>query len=262
VNQVLPVIAVPTTSGTGSEVTPYSVLMNVETRQKGTIQQQEICPRIAILDPELTKTQPPHLTAATGVDAFVQAVESFISISKFSPVAEWAAKEAIAIVYEALPRVYRNPSDLELRLAMAWASALSGIAISHRGTTAVHAIAEPLGAIAHIPHGDAVAMCALPVLQRTWPKAPERFAALCDLLEPAGHGSGNQLRKAERALELIRELFLKVDMMKKAKDFIGQGKISDALFEDVKKYKFRPLGQHPAQFGDEELLSIVRDIVG
>ncbi len=261
VNPVLPVITIPTTSGTGSEVTPYSVLTNTYTKQKGTIQHPEIFPRIAVLDPDLTKTQPPPLTAATGVDAFIQAVESWINVSKYSPVAEWAAREAIALAYRSLPEAYSDPENVGPRLEMCWASALSGIAISHRGTTSIHAIAEPLGALTHIPHSDAVALCALPVLRHTWEHAVEKFAALCDVLEPDRYYTKRSAYKAEKAIELIGSMFKKIGMPKKKQASADLGEIAAELVKNVLEYKFRPLAQHPIRYNEESLAKIIEEIV-
>ena len=153
-------------------------------------------PKAAFLDPNFTRTMPPELTAATGIDAFMHAFESFINISKYSPVAEWAAREAMSIIYQTLPKVYKNLDNLELRLEMGWASTLAGIAISHRGTTAIHAIAEPLGAITHIPHSVAVAICTLPVLKYTWSKTIKKFAFIYEILEPSKKFEKSDINKA------------------------------------------------------------------
>src|SRR4030095_8647174 len=97
-NRLLPIVAIPTTSGTGAEVTPYAVLTNSETLQKGTIQQSEIFPYAGIVDPVLTQTMPLELTAATASDAFAHALESQLNISKFSPVSDWAGREALRLI--------------------------------------------------------------------------------------------------------------------------------------------------------------------
>lgn len=258
---LVPVVAIPTTSGTGSEVTPYAVLTNSETNQKGTIQETALFPKVAFLDPTLTRTMPSELTAATGIDAFMHAFESFINISKYSPVAEWAAREAMSIIYQTLPKVYKNLNNVELRLKMSWASTLAGIAISHRGTTAIHAIAEPLGAITHIPHSVAVAMCTLPVLKYTWSKTIKKFAFIYEILELSKKFEKSDINKAKGTVELISDIFKKVNMFKKVKDYIKAENIADKLLDDVSKYKFRPLVQHPVKFNKEELKLIINDII-
>ena len=258
---LIPVVAIPTTSGTGSEVTPYAVLTNSETNQKGTIQETAIFPKAAFLDPTLTRTMPPKITAATGIDAFLHAFESFINVSKYSPVAEWAAREAMSIIYQTLPKVYKNLDNVELRLEMSWASTLAGIAISHRGTTAIHAIAEPLGAITHIPHSVAVAICTLPVLKYTWSKSIKKFCVLYEILEPSKKFEKSDIDKAKKSVELIENMFKQVNMFKKVKDYIKFEKIPEKLLEDVTKYKFRPIAQHPIEFNKEELKLIINEIV-
>ncbi|MFH1995811.1 MAG: iron-containing alcohol dehydrogenase [Candidatus Omnitrophota bacterium] len=258
---VLPIIAIPTTSGTGSEVTQYSVLINSETAQKGTIQEQVIFPRAAILDPDLTKTQPRQLTAATGIDAFVHALESFLNISKYSPVADWASREAMSIIFRALPKVYRDPGNLSLRAEMCWGSTLAGIAISHRGTTAVHALGEPLGAATHIPHAHSIAICALPVLRHSRGRALDKLAELCDILSPRKNVKAKRDRKSKKAIMLIAKLFRTVRMVRKVSDYIDLSDLNkNKLLKNVRELKKRPLAQHPVLFSKKELVSIIDSI--
>ena len=176
IKKPISVISIPTTSGTGSEVTPYAVLTNSEKCQKGTIQQPEIFPKDAFIDPELLTTMPKELSASTGIDAFAHALESFINISKNSPISEFISIEAMKLIFTYLPKVMHEPENIEYRQKMAWASTLSGIAISHRGTTTAHAIAETLGGLIQIPHAHAVAITTYPVLKETLHYAKEQFA--------------------------------------------------------------------------------------
>jgi len=260
---LIPIVAIPTTAGTGSEVTPYAILTNSEINQKGTIQEIALFPKVAFLDPTFTRTMPPELTATTGIDAFIHALESYINISKYSPVAEWAARGAMSIIYQTLSEVYKNLDNIELRLKMSWASTLAGIAISHRGTTAIHAIAEPLGAITHIPHSVAVAICTLPVLKYTWYKTIKKFAFLYEIFEPSKKFGKSDIDKAKKSIELIENMFKQVNIFKKVrvKDYIKIENIADKLLEDVIKYKFRPLAQHPVEFSKKELKIIINEIL-
>ena len=171
----LPVIALPTTSGTGSEVTPYAVLTKTETQQKGTIQEREIFPMFAIIEPSFLMTMPAELTAYTGMDAFAHAFESYINISKISPVAELVATHAIELIFKNLKNACDNPTNIDARLNMAWASTLAGIAISHRGTTTPHAIAEPLGTLTKLPHAITVCLCTVPVLKHSYEVLREKL---------------------------------------------------------------------------------------
>ncbi|MFH0963071.1 MAG: iron-containing alcohol dehydrogenase [Planctomycetota bacterium] len=148
----LPVIACPTTSGSGAEVTPNAVLGDKETRMKKSLRVEGLLPRVAIVDPELAASGPREVTASAGMDAFTQAVESFLSI-KGSPMTRALSREAAKLIAGNLARVVEDGSDLEAREAMSWGSLLAGIALANARLGAVHGIAHPLGALYGLPHG-------------------------------------------------------------------------------------------------------------
>ena len=177
-NKPIPVVAIPTTSGTGSEVTPYAVLSKEDTKQKGTIQEDSIIPIFAIVDSNFLLTMPPELTAYTGVDAFAHAFESYINISKLSPFTELVSEKAMTLIFRHLPEAVKKGSNVKSRLKMAYASSLAGMAISHRGTTTTHAIAEPMGALTKLPHSVTVCLCTLPVLKHSYDHIKEKLDRL------------------------------------------------------------------------------------
>ena len=252
------VIAIPTTAGTGSEVTPYAVLTKLDTQQKGTIQQSEIFPKVAIIDPTLHTSLPPHLTAYTGIDAFAHSFESFINISKKSPVSEMVAIESIRLIYNNLKKAVELPDDIEVRLNMAWASTLAGIAIAHRGTTTTHAIAEPLGALTKLPHGLTVVISTLPVIRRTWKHIEEKLNYLANLIFI---GENNSTVDAVFFIRRLEELFVKVGVAKPLKElFKIENNFEGLLLENILKYKSRPLQQHPIVFEKDQLLEIIANI--
>jgi len=264
-NNLIPIIAIPTTAGTGSEVTPYAVLTNSETKQKGTIQETAIFPKAAILEPKFTESMPPELTASTGIDAFTHALESYLNISKYSPVTEWAGKESIRLIFENLKAAYDNPDDLHRRMNMAWASTLAGIAIAHRGTTAIHAIAEPLGALTHLPHGHAVSISTLPVLKHTLKAAASKFSDLYKSIFTNITLEKKESYYAEAFVDEVQKLIASVNMDKTASDSLPHEIIKNLgtdLLENVINYKFRPIKQHPIEFNENSLKSIINEIVG
>ncbi len=256
----LPVIAIPTTSGTGSEVTPYAVLTNEETKQKGTIQEPSIFPTVALVDPSLSGSMPAPLTATTGVDAFAHAFESCINISKESPVSEWAGAEAMQLIFENLLVAYCQPENMEARSNMAWASTLAGIAIAHRGTTTPHAIAEPLGALTKLPHGLAVTITILPVLRESWPHMIEKLAVLNERV--FAERASTPKAAAEGFIQRVEELVAGVELNRPLQGFqsVKDG-FAQQLLENVLTYKFRPLKQHPAEFDQVQLFDIIREIL-
>jgi alcohol dehydrogenase class IV len=265
---LVPLIMMPTTAGTGAEITPYAVLTNAETQQKGTIQDPLIIPKACFLDPELTLSMPHVLTVTSGLDAFTHALESCINISKEAPLTELLAPEAMRIILQTLPLVCAHPADSALRLRMQWASLLAGLCISQRGTTTTHGIAEPLGARAHIHHGHAVAICTAPVLRPTADHAPGKLAELHDkVLAPLGQGiagDGGQQARAHRFVDRFAELFASFAIPATVEALLPEldhAALSQILLDDVFSYKFRPLKQHPIEFGREQVAAIIRECI-
>ena len=152
----LPIVAITTTSGTGSQCTPFAVITNPETNQKPGFGGPCLFPKIAIVDPQLTKTMPPMLTAITGADVFTHAVEAYTS-KWASPIVDMYAQKAIELVAKYLPIAYADGSNIEAREAMAIADTNAGIAISHGGVSVAHVLAHVIGGHYHdIAHGDAL----------------------------------------------------------------------------------------------------------
>lgn len=173
-NPGIPVIAVPTTAGTGSEVTPIAILSDVDEQLKKGVVSPYLLPRVAIVDPELTVTMPPHITAATGMDALTHAVEAYISVNA-TTITDALALEAIRLISRHLRTAVANGEDMEARENMAMASLLAGIAFANAGVGAVHAMAYPLGAQFHVPHGVANAVLLPYVMESNLLGALPRF---------------------------------------------------------------------------------------
>lgn len=155
-HEAIPMIAVTTTSGTASEVTNISVLTDVEKNLKNPMNDNAMYPKIAVIDPELTLTVPPQITASTGLDVLAHAVESYWA-TIHQPICTACSIYSARLVFEWLERAYNNPSDLEAREKMAEASIVAGVAFSHPRTTGSHACSFPLTNIYGVPHGEACA---------------------------------------------------------------------------------------------------------
>ena len=148
---IAPVVAVPTTAGTGSEVGRAGVILNEETHQKKIIFHPKMMPRIVIADPELTVGLPPHVTAATGIDAFVHCFEAFCAPG-FHPLADGVALEGMRLIQRFLPRAYADGKDIEARAQMLAAASMGATAFQ-KGLGGVHAIAHPVGSWFNTHHG-------------------------------------------------------------------------------------------------------------
>ncbi|MBT0957554.1 iron-containing alcohol dehydrogenase [Alphaproteobacteria bacterium KMM 3653] len=160
---IAPIVAVPTTAGTGSEVGRASVITNSVTEQKKIIFHPKFLPSVVICDPELTVGMPKFITAGTGLDAFAHCVEAFCS-PHYHPMSQGMALEGMRLVKEYLPRAYADGSDIEARAHMMSAAAMGATAFQ-KGLGAIHALSHPIGAIYHTHHGTTNAVCMPAVLQ-------------------------------------------------------------------------------------------------
>ncbi|MBD9415437.1 iron-containing alcohol dehydrogenase [Pseudomonas sp. PDM16] len=179
--QRLPLIQVPTTAGTGSEVTPISIVTTGETTKMGVVSPL-LLPDLALLDAELTLGLPPAVTAATGIDAMVHAIEAYTTKLKKNPLSDLLAREALRLLAANLDEAVHNGGNREARQAMLLGACLAGQAFANAPVAAVHALAYPLGGHFHIPHGLSNALVLPHVLRFNAPAAMPLYAELAPLL--------------------------------------------------------------------------------
>ncbi|MGB5213143.1 MAG: iron-containing alcohol dehydrogenase [Anderseniella sp.] len=172
---IAPIIAVPTTAGTGSEVGRASVITNSETHVKKIIFHPKVLPTVVICDPELTVGMPPAITAGTGMDAFAHCLEAYSS-PHFHPMSQGMALEGMRLVKEYLPRAYADGTDMEARAQM-MAAACMGATAFQKGLGAVHALSHPIGAVYNTHHGTTNAVCIPAVLLFNRPEIEDRIEA-------------------------------------------------------------------------------------
>lgn len=170
---IAPIIAVPTTAGTGSEVGRASIITNSETHEKKIIFHPKVLPSIVICDPELTMGMPKFITAGTGLDAFAHCVEAYSS-PHYHPMSQGIALEGMRLVIDNLPRAYADGGDLEARANMMSAAAMGATAFQ-KGLGAIHALSHPVGAIFNTHHGTTNAVCMPAVLEFNASMIAERF---------------------------------------------------------------------------------------
>lgn len=180
VHKLPPFFAVPTTAGTGSEVTLAAVVSNPETHEKNAINDPKLRPKYAVLDPELTLGLPPHITSTTGMDALTHAVEAYIGRSNVASTEKYA-EDATKLIFENLEKVYENGKDVEARENMLMASYWAGMAFTRAYVGYVHAIAHNLGGLYGTPHGLANAVILPYVLEYFGESAYPRLAKLADV---------------------------------------------------------------------------------
>ena len=201
-----PLIVIPTTAGTGSEVTSAAVISDPDKAIKLSLISPSMPPNTAVIDPRMTATLPPRLTASTGMDALTHAVEACLGIQK-NPISDAVAASAIKLIFENLVEVVKNGQNLEARLAMANAATMAGIAFSNSMVTMVHALGHSLGAICHLPHGDAMTICLPDGLEFNLDTIGDELGEL--LLPIAGakaYANTPKEQRGQRVIEKIREL--------------------------------------------------------
>lgn len=185
---IVPIIAVPTTAGTGSEVGRASVITNSETHEKQFIFHPKLLPSVVICDPELTAGMPQMITAGTGMDAFAHCLEAFSS-PNYHPMSQGIALEGMRLVKDYLPRAFADGNDIEARAHM-MSAALMGATAFQKGLGAIHAISHPIGAVHHTHHGTTNAVVMQPVLRFNRDAVEERLEQAAAYLGIAGGFDG------------------------------------------------------------------------
>lgn len=203
-NDLLPLIAIPTTAGTASEVTSFTVITDEEREYKFTIGGVKISPKWAVVDPVLTLTLPPSVTAATGLDALVHAIESYTS-KMANPITKALAREAIRKISRNLRQAVYNGDTLKYRDEMLMGSLLAGLAFNNTRLGNCHALSHPISAIYGVPHGVANAVLIPHVMEFNMKAVPELFADIA--LDMGENLEGlTMMEKAQKAVDSVRRL--------------------------------------------------------
>jgi len=199
-----PLVLLPTTAGTGSEVTSISVI-TTEDDQKVAVVDNALYPDLAILDASLTLGLPRHVTAATGIDAMVHAIEAYTNNTRKNPLSDTFARKALRLLSTNIVAACETPGDTKAREAMLLGAMLAGQAFANSPVGAVHGMAYPLGGIFHIPHGLSNSLMLEPVLRFNAPKAAHLYAELADVIAPGQTGDDAQRYDAfiRRIVEIV-----------------------------------------------------------
>lgn len=204
----IPHIAIPTTAGTGSEATNATVITDTTNDIKMMIKQPAFMPDVAIVDPVLTMTSPPAITAATGIDALSHAVEGYLS-RLAHPYTNTLALSAMKLIIENMLTVYEDGANMEAREAMALGSLQAGLAFSNASVTLVHGMSRPIGALFHVPHGISNAMLLPAVLEYSKDTCIDRLADVGAFFHKEGQPM-SQEELADLAIQSIKELCKKM----------------------------------------------------
>jgi len=253
-----PMILVPTTAGTGSEVTPNAIVTLPDEALKVGIVSRHLLPQVVILDASLTLDLPRPITAATGVDAFVHSLESYIS-TKANPVSDMFAMESMRLIGANIVEAYENGHSVKAREAMMLGSMYGGLALTAAGTAAVHALAYPLGGMFNVTHGVANAMLLPHVMAFNKDAIEERLATVARALDLATAGES----APDAAQKLIDRLSLWTQQLQIPQDLRRYGVTEadlDRLAEGAAKVK-RLLGNNPKPLTLDDMKAIYRRLL-
>jgi len=251
--QRLPLILIPTTAGTGSEVTAVAIVTTGETTKAGVVATQ-LYPDVALLDAELTVGLPPHITAATGVDAMVHAIEAYTSNRLKNPYADMLAKQALTLLSENIMTATHDGKNVEARQAMLLGACLAGQAFANAPVAAVHALAYPLGGHYHIPHGLSNSLVLPYVMRFNAPEAQTLYAELAPFI--MGHAvTGDDATVTEALIAHIEKLIVDLGLPNTLKDMKVPEADLPKLASDAMKQE-RLLMNNPRPVSEADALAI------
>lgn len=257
-NNSLPLIVIPTTAGSGSEVTAASVISDNQNNIKLSVTHESMFPKYAVIDPIMHCSMPAIVTASTGMDAMTHAIEAYVSLNA-NPISDAYAKMAIQMIGENIVRATFCPNDLEARGKMALASVMGATAFASAGLGAVHGISQALGGIAHTPHGIANALLLPYVMEVNVVGNINKFADIAKLL---GETSDLSIRDlAGKSIELVKQLCkdLRIPQKFSQLEELNLSPISREMFQQIVlgTMNYRMLSLNPVKLREEDIYHIL-----
>ena len=250
----IPTILIPTTAGTGSEVSKYAIFDNREAKTKLGAVSNNLIADLAVVDPELTVSMPPAVTASTGADAFIHAVEGYVAV-KASPLSDLFALEAVRIIYENLPAAFADGLNIPARYQMAYGSMLGGIVLNVAGASSSHALAYPIGSEYHVPHGVGCMLTFLEVMDYFAMADIPKFSRMAQAM---GVKTENMsLRQAaQQAVEEMRKLVDYIEIPHKLSAINMDRKLIEPFAKSVVANQQRLLTNGPRKLTEKDIRTI------
>ncbi|KZX76390.1 alcohol dehydrogenase [Oleiphilus sp. HI0009] len=250
----LPLIQIPTTAGTGSEVTPVAIVTTGDTTKMGAVS-PIFLPDLALLDANLTIGLPPHVTAATGVDAMVHAIEAYTSVHKKNPISDMLAREALSLLTANIFTATHHGHVLEAREKMLLGALYAGQAFANSPVAAVHALAYPLGGHFHIPHGLSNSLVLPYVLRFNVDSAAEQYAQLAPVMFPDQSFTGTNQDICEQWIDQIENLIKDLGLPSTLREMNIEESFLPTLAKDA-MLQTRLLVNNPRDVSYEDALTI------
>lgn len=247
----LPIIAVTTTAGTGSEGDSLAVLTNPENNDKKSLKSQFIYPKVSIIDSELMTTLPKHIIAPTGIDVMCHAMEAYVAKNS-NPLSEIMALKAIELVSKNLVSVYKNPNDLEAWSSMAFANTLGGMVIDASGVALAHGLEHPVSGLLDVTHGEGLAALLVTWMEYSYESSLEKFANIAKALgeDVSGLSIGDS---AKKSIEGIKKLLSELNLTKKLSDLGVKEEHIEWLSNNALKTMIYAINNNPKVANLEEI---------
>jgi alcohol dehydrogenase class IV len=254
IDDPLPLIALPTTSGTGTEATKNAVISSYDPPFKKSMRDDRLIPSAVIIDPELTVSNPPDITANSGMDAITQLIESLVT-KKATPLTKALCREGLRAAVPALEVAYKDPTNQAAREAMSYAAWLSGVALANSGLGLAHGVAAALGVHCKVPHGLACAVMLVPAMKANLQLCYRDYAQLGELM--AGGAVGSLEMDADLAILNLEMLATALGIPKRLRDL---GVREDQLPELVPASRGNSMTGNPRDLSDAELLDLLTTV--
>lgn len=252
----LPMVLIPTTAGTGSEVTPAAIINDPADNLKKAIISPNIMAKVAFLDPELTYTCPPFISAITGMDAFVHAIEAYTSIHA-NHFTDMLALQAVDLIVRNIRKVYKEPDKRDARHKMALGSMLAGMAFGNSSVAAIHGLSYPLGGYYALPHGLANTLMAPPILKYNLPSCIQEYSRLALASGQIEAGGLSELEMAEKFIDIFIQLSMDLNIPLRLQDVnIPKYMLSTLAQATVKNQRL--LDNNPRSMALEDVLEIYK----
>jgi alcohol dehydrogenase class IV len=252
-----PLIAIPTTAGTGSEVTKVTVITDTDCNVKMMLSSPCLLARVALVDPLLSLTTPPHLTCAVGVDALTHAIEAYIS-KRAQPMTDALALKAIRMITGSIRQAWGDGNNIEARTEMMIGASIAGMAFSNSSVALVHGMSRPIGAYFHIHHGLSNAVLLLDLMEYSLVGSPVRFAHIASAMEEPIEGL-SMMRQADCAVAAVERLISDIQMPRLGEIGIDRDEF-EAVVEQMASDAIasRSPANNPRQATHEEIVALYR----
>jgi alcohol dehydrogenase len=250
----VPTILIPTTAGTGSEVSKYAIFDNRQAKTKLGAASSHLIADLAVVDPEMTISMPPSVTASTGADAFIHAVEGYIS-TKATPLSDLLALEAVRIIYENLPAAFADGQNIPARYQMAYGSMLGGIVLNLASASASHALAYPIGSEYHVPHGVGCMLTFLEVMEYFAMADIPKFTRMAQVMGVKTE-SMSPRQAAQQAVEEMRKLVDYIEIPHKLSAINMDRSLIEPFAKSVVANQQRLLTNGPRRLTEKDIRTI------